>query len=170
MIKLNSQIKGTEKFGSWELPLHSHWTWNKNPHGYWEVLVVAAEDDTHQVPQKQRNLPHWADWWWSQTSPTRQSTLVASPDSPCPQQKHKHHCWGLVTSQDCEEPPCVSNCPQTPTKAQGPWRAFPDPAHPEQSRPLPRNALLTEKKSWVSMVFPFDPYFSQDMTLKQLNI
>lgn len=46
MIKLNSQIKGTEKSASQELPLQAHWTW----------------DRTHVAAER---------WWWLRVTHTK---------------------------------------------------------------------------------------------------
>lgn len=151
MIKLNSQIKGTANFGSWKLPLQAHRTWDRTKvaaeRWRWLRMMHTKCFRTSGICLIEQT------WWWSHTSPTRQSTLAASPAFLCLQQRHKPRCWGLVTHQDWEEPPCVSTCPQKPTKGTRSMETPPSLLHTQTSTGHCQEMLCWQRKRFELFIF-----------------
>lgn len=169
MIKLNSQIKGTANFSSWKLPLQAHrtrdrtkvaaerWRWLRMMHTKcFRTSGICLIEQT---------------WWWSHTSPHQAEHPGCLPSFPLPAAETQTLLLGA-----CDTPGLggTSMCLHLPPKTHQGHKVHGDPsqppAHTDQYRPLPRNALLTEKKIWAFHFFSPDPCFSWDMKLKQLNI
>lgn len=132
------------------------------------MVVAVAEDDTHHVPQEQRNLPYWADLVLVTHVP--QLAEYPCPASLCPQQRHKPHCWGWGHTRAGRSLHVPPPAPKHPPRAQGPWRPLPDPCTHRPVKATAKKCSADKEKYLGLYFFSSDPYFSQDMKLKQLNI